>query len=66
MNKKISIWVIKDSEGKFCTFGSKCAWITEGAAKNAFHCHVKEYSKGYGTGVKFDSQTEYNIEEIFA
>ena len=65
MKKVKSIWVIRDQNGDFCTFGAKCAWITEGAAKNAFSCHVREYSKGYGSGVKFDSQEEYYTEEIF-
>lgn len=65
MKKSKSIFVIKDKEGNFCTFGTKCAWVSKGAAKNAFRLHVREYSKGYGTGIKIEDQEEYEVIEIF-
>lgn len=56
--------IVHKESGEFCAFGTKIAWVTIGAAKNAFSCHVREYSKGYGTGVKIEDQDEYEIIEI--
>lgn len=64
MKKVNSIWVIIDSEDNFCAFGSKVAWVSSGAAKNAFSCHVREYSKGYGTSIKIEDCPEYKLVEI--
>lgn len=56
--------IVHVESGEFCSFGSKIAWISISAAKNAFQCHVKEYSKGYGTSVKIEDQDEYEIIEV--
>lgn len=43
--------------GEFLSFGSKCAWLTEGYAKMAFAHHT--YPKR-----KFDEQDEYEVIDL--
>lgn len=51
-----TVFVIRElSTRKLIKFGPKCAWTTSGAAKSAFKLH---------TGVLFDSQNDYVLEEI--
>lgn len=64
MKKVNSIWVILDGDDNFCAFGTKVAWISLGAAKNAFSFHTHEYSKGYRTPVKIEDCPEYKLVEI--
>lgn len=67
MKKVNSIWVILDQQGNYCAFGSKVAWISSGAAKNAFSCHTFEYiGNGYGINVKLEDCPEYKLVEIEA
>lgn len=67
MNKLNSIWVILDKYGNYCSFGSKVAWVSSGAAKNAFSCHVTEYTEeGYRVGVKLEDNPDYKLVEIEA
>lgn len=55
MKKVSTIWVILDKSGEYCTFGSKVAWVSSGAAKNAFYCH---------TGVKIDDNLDFKLVDI--
>lgn len=66
VRKGNTIYCIVHSEsGEFCAFGSKVAWVTEGAAKSAFSCHAKDYENGrYTKGIKIEDQDEYEIIEI--
>lgn len=66
MKTKESIWVILDSNGNFCAFGSKIAWVTSGAAKNAFNCHISRWKDGYRINVKIEDCPEYKLVEIKA
>jgi len=71
MKKVSSIWVILDSHDNYCAFGSKVAWISSGAAKNAFSCHTQDYSNGYGTPIKLKGVQNINLlklkyKEIYA
>lgn len=51
-----SIWVILDQHDNFCAFGTKAAWISSGAARNAFSCHQGNK--------KLDDCPEYKLVEI--
>ena len=51
-----TVFVIREvSTGKLIKFQAKAGWATSGAAKSAFKLH---------TGVLFDSQSDYVLEEI--
>lgn len=55
------IYAIIDSYTQtYVSFGSKCAWVSAGAAKNAYNCHMSS-----STGKTFDEQTKYTIVEIY-
>lgn len=59
----------RKSDGMFWFSGSKVAWATKGAAKNAFNLHsgVKgSWELGYKDKVYFDDQDIYEIVEIKA
>ena len=62
-----SIYVIRDTtSGIIIKFGSKAAWTSKGAAKNAFNLHMTSYfgktwSESAGL---YDSQDEFKICEI--
>lgn len=61
------VFVIRElSTGKLIKFGSKCAWATSYAAKNAFGLHMKSTYRSYNEDSKglFDSQGDYYLEEI--
>lgn len=54
-----TIWCIIHKEtGKFCSFGSKVAWLKESYAKSAYKCHYK-----YGIDLK-DDNCQYKIIEV--
>jgi hypothetical protein len=59
------LYVIVDQSGNYVSFGSKVAWKTAGAAKNAFRCHVSKYNpdKGYPEKVSIED-TDYKVVEI--
>jgi hypothetical protein len=62
-----SVFVIREiATGKLVKFGSKCGWISSGAAKSAFCLHMR-YSLGVGweeaPGL-FDRQDKFVIEEV--
>lgn len=57
------LYVIVDSKGNFVKFGSKIAWTTQAAAKNAFAFHVFEYPDGKQTTVRIDT-TDYKVVKI--
>ncbi len=64
-----SIFVIRNTAtDKFEAFGSKCAWVTSGAAKNAYNLHLgRPHTSYYNKDAhKFDDQTQYIIEEIYS
>ena len=62
-----SVFVIREiATGKLVKFGSKCGWISSGAAKSAFVLHMRWV---IGTGYEeepglFDRQDKFIIEEI--
>lgn len=63
------VYVIRHKEsGKLVKFGSKCGWMSTGAAKNAFnlHMHPKYVKEWYleSSGGLFDRQADYVIEEV--
>jgi len=74
MKTQPKIYVIRDKlTGEYCVFGSKCAWVNKGAAKNAFNLHMQEYYDGrlefkrnYWDNIEhlFDKQGDYEIVEI--
>jgi len=76
MKTQPKIYAIRDKlTGEYCVFGSKCAWVSTGAAKNAFQLHVGEYEDvpckwsrgGYRRDfihAKYDEQTQYEMVEI--
>ena len=56
------LWVIYDKqENCFIKFGAKAAWVTSGAAKNAWHCH----NHAWGKNAVFSEQTRYVVINIF-
>ena len=53
-----SLYAIYDTQtGKFLKFGSKVAWTSTGAAKNAYGCH----NPSYPGQLKFDDQNRLII-----
>lgn len=65
VRKMDTIYCIVHSEsGEFCAFGSKCAWVSAGAAKNAFSCHAINYKDGYRIPARIEDQDEYEIIEV--
>lgn len=63
-----TIYVIRCvTSGMIIKFGSKAAWATKGAAKNAFNLHMTSYfgrSWSESAGL-YDSQDEFKICEVF-
>lgn len=60
-NNLPKIYAIVDKHDyHYVSFGSKCAWVSSGAAKNAYNYHM--HSR---TGKTFDEQDKYTIVEIF-
>jgi len=46
MSQQYTIFALRDkTTGNFAVYGSKCAWVSAGAAKNAFALHNKEYKE---------------------
>jgi len=66
MNIIKSIWVIANKNNEFVSFGSKTAWISETAAKNAFSMHMMYWDDGYRVSQKIENSTEYRLVEIKA
>lgn len=64
------LFVIRElSTGKLLKFGNKVAWVSSGAAKNAFNLHMYDWKTRSCRGVLecagvFDNQNEYVIEEV--
>lgn len=62
------IYVIKNTEtGEFWKAGSKVAWATPAAAKNAFNLHSGcrgSSEVNYTDKVYFDEQTKYTLVEL--
>lgn len=62
-----AIYAIRHREtGEYIKFGSKCAWATSGAAKNAWHLHGRIYD-GFAeqhVRLKFDDQGKYEVVDI--
>ena len=55
------IYAIVDSYTQsYISFGRTCAWVSVGAAKNAYNCHMSS-----STGTTFDEQDKYTIVEIY-
>ena len=53
--------VVESSSGFAVAFGTKGAWLTPGAAKNAVMCHAFSYES---QPKSFEDQNEYYVEEI--
>lgn len=52
----MSIFAIRNKEtGTFCVWGSKCAWVSAGAAKNAYALHMSK---------PFDSQSKHEMVDL--
>lgn len=63
-----SVFVIREkASGKLIKFGSKCGWMSSGAAKGAFALHMWHHfglSRIDSTKGLFDNQDEFVLEEI--
>ncbi len=53
--------VVQNSTGNVVSFGTKGAWLTSSAAKNAVLCHGFSYEN---QPKSFEDQDEYYVEEI--
>lgn len=53
--------VVQSSTGNVVSFGTKGAWLTSGAAKNAVLCHAFSYEN---QPKSFEDQDEYYVEEF--
>ena len=76
MSQQYTIFAIRDkTTGHFAVYGSKCAWVSAGAAKNAFALHNYEYKmvpcKYPPSGlrqdcvhIKLEEQNQYELIEL--
>jgi len=53
--------VVQSSTGWVVSFGTKGAWLTSSAAKNAVLCHAFSYES---QPKSFEDQNEYYVEEM--
>lgn len=61
-SKLEELWVVYDTqENCFVKFGTKAAWVTSGAAKNAWNCHNYNYIRH----VTFNEQSRYVVMNVF-
>lgn len=61
-DKLTELWVIYDTqENCFIKFGAKAAWVSSGAAKNAWNCHNHSWCEN----VTFNGQTRYIVVNVF-
>lgn len=62
-SKLEALWVIYDTqENCFIKFGTKAAWVTSGAAKNAWNCHNYNWPD---KTVTFNEQSRYVVMNVF-
>ena len=68
-HKPTEVYVIRNvMTGELIKFGTKCAWISESAAKVAFNLHMKSYfGLSYMDDTKglYDGQDDFKIDEVY-
>lgn len=62
-SKLEGLWVIYDTQEEcFIKFGTKAAWVSSVAAKNAWNCHNHDWDRI----AAFNEQTRYVVLNVFA